>query len=179
MRSKKYKYKVRFLPDPICWTQVPEGLNILSHQRRRWQIGLIDVLKRYKGMFFNPRYGILGIVAMPYYFLFEMVSPFVELIGYLMIPVCWYFGLFSLDGLVLFFLAAVAFGVIASMGSLLVEEFTNTKFINIRAVLLLSFLSIAENMFYRQMTVFFRLMGILSYKRNKHAWGVMKRKKFN
>ena len=36
MRLKKYKYQVTFLPDPICWTQVPEDLNILYRQRRRW-----------------------------------------------------------------------------------------------------------------------------------------------
>ena len=179
MRSKKYKYKVRFLPDPICWTQVPESLNILYRQRRRWQIGLMDVLKRYKTMFLNPKYGILGMLAMPYYFLFEMVSPCIEMVGYLMIPVSWYFGFLTFDALILFFTAAVAFGVIASIGSLLVEEFTNTRFIKIREVLLLSLLSIAENMFYRQMTVFFRLMGILSYGKQKHVWGVMKRKKFN
>ena len=179
MRSKKFKYRVTFLPDPICWTQVPESLNILYRQRRRWQIGLMDVLGRYRGMFLNPQYGVLGMVAMPYYLLFELVSPIVELIGYLMIPVSWYFGFIQMDALLLFFAAAVAFGVIASMGSLVVEEFTNTNFVRIREVFLLSFLSIVENMFYRQMTVFFRLMGILSYRKHRHAWGVMKRKKFN
>ena len=179
MRSKKYKYKVSFLPDPICWTQVPESLNILFRQRRRWQIGLMDVIRRYRGMFLNPRFGVLGLVAMPYFFLFEMVSPVIELLGYIMIPIAWYFGFLSLDALLLFFMAAVIFGVIASIGSLVVEEFTNTRYIKVREVLLLSALSILENLFYRQMTVFFRLMGILSFRKHKHAWGVMKRQKFN
>jgi len=179
MRSKKYDYQVSFLPDPICWTQVPESLNILYRQRRRWQIGLIDVLSRYRGMFMNPRYGVLGMLAMPYQFMFEMVSPIIELMGYIMIPVAWYFGFLTMDALVLFFSAAVVFGVIASIGSLVVEDFTNSNFIKVRDVILLSLLSILENLFYRQMTVYFRLMGLFSYRKHKHAWGVMKRKKFN
>jgi len=158
---------------------VPDSLNILYRQRRRWQIGLMDVIKRYKHMFLNYRYGILGYLAMPYYFLFEMVSPCIELMGYLMIPVAWYFGFLTYDALLLFFAAACLFGVVTSIGSLLVEEYTNSRFISVKEVLILSFLSIAENLFYRQMTVFFRLMGILSYSKLKHSWGVMKRKKFS
>ena len=179
MRQRKYKYRVNFLPDPICWTQAPENLDVLYRQRRRWQIGLIDVLGRNRKMFLNPRFGVLGMLALPYYFLFEMASPVIELLGYIMIPLAWFMGLLSLDGLVLFFVATVVFGIITSLGSLLVEEFTNTEYITVKEGLRLSFLSIMENLFYRQMTVFFRLMGILSYRKYKRAWGVMKRHKFN
>ena len=178
MRLKKYKYRVSFLPDPICWTQVPEDLAVLYRQRRRWQIGLIDAMGRHKKMFLNPRFGIPGILAMPYYFLFEMISPIIELLGYIMIPLAWYFGLLPLNALVLFFTAAFGFGIIASIGSLAVEEFTDSKYISVRDVLLLSFLSIIENLFYRQMTVFFRLLGIVFYRKQKNAWGAMKRRKF-
>jgi len=179
MRSKKYKYQVNFLPDPICWTQAPESLVTLYRQRRRWQIGLIDVLGRFKGMFLNPDYGALGMLAMPYYFLFEMVSPVIELLGYILVPIAWFLNLIPLDALILFFVAAVLFGIVTSIGSLVVEEFTNSRYIKIREVLLLSFLGIAENLFYRQITVFFRLMGIFSYRRYKRSWGDMRHHKFD
>ena len=178
MQARKYKYRVSFLPDPVCWTQAPETLNVLHHQRRRWQIGLIDVLSRNLDMLFKPRCGALGMIAMPYYFLFEMVSPVIELLGYILIPLACYFGFVSLDTLELFLIAAVGFGIITSMGSLLVEELTNSQYIKIHEVLLLNFLAIAENLFYRQMTVFFRLTGIFSFRKNKSAWGAMKREKF-
>ena len=51
-------YKIDFLPDPICWTQPPENLRDLYRQRKRWQIGLINVLMRHKDMFryaFSPQ----------------------------------------------------------------------------------------------------------------------------
>lgn len=37
-------YKIKFIPDPVCWTQVPQKIGDLRRQRKRWQIGLIDSL---------------------------------------------------------------------------------------------------------------------------------------
>ncbi len=37
-------YEMHFLPDPVCWTEVPESLAALGRQRNRWQRGLIESL---------------------------------------------------------------------------------------------------------------------------------------
>ncbi|MDR0447691.1 MAG: glycosyltransferase family 2 protein [Treponema sp.] len=179
MLKKKYKYKVLFMPDPICWTQVPEDLKVLYRQRRRWQIGLIDVMGRHRKMFLNPRYKAVGLLGMPYFFLFEMVAPIVETLGYFTVPASYYFGIISFEAMALFFIASVFFGVIISMGSLIVEQFSYRNTLLVREFLLLTFLGIAENLFYRQMTVYFRLMGILQAKKHKHSWGAMTRRKFS
>ena len=179
MRLKKYKYQVSFMPDPVCWTQVPDTLNILFRQRRRWQIGLMNVLFRNKDMILNPRFGVLGMIAMPHQWMFETMAPVVEILGYFTIPLAYYFNILSLQSMILFFLASFAFGVIVSIGSLLVEDFTNSNYISVKEFIILSLLSIAENLFYRQMTVFFRLRGIMSYHKFKHSWGVMTRQKFS
>ena len=177
MRAKKYKYRVSFLPDPVCWTRVPESLDVLYMKRRRWQIGLMDVFGRYRDMFMNPRYGMLGMAAIPYMFFYEIVFPVVELLGYIMIPVAWYFGFLGFEALALFLIAVVFFGIFASLGSLVVEDLTAVKFKKAREVILLSFLGIAENVFYRQITSFFRLQGILSYRKYKQTLGIMRHKK--
>jgi cellulose synthase/poly-beta-1,6-N-acetylglucosamine synthase-like glycosyltransferase len=179
MRLKKYKYRVNFLPDPVCWTQVPDTLDILSSQRRRWQIGLIDVMSRYRDMFLNSKYGAIGMVGLPHFFIFEMLSPVIELLGYILIPVAWYFGLLSLDALLLFFTATFVFGMVTSIGSLVVESFSSIKRIKMKEILILSVISIVENLFYRQITVFFRLQGILRYNKMKNNWGVMRHQKFS
>lgn len=178
MRQNKYKYRIAFLPDPVCWTQVPETGKVLYQQRRRWHIGLMDSLWNQREMFFNPRYGILGLVAMPYYFFVEMLGPVVEGLGLIMIPLAWFFGLLSSEFLILFFLSATVFGVILSLGALAIEYYTFNRYINLREVLLLSVYCIIENFFYRQMTVIFRLLGILGYRKHKNSWGKMKRQRF-
>jgi len=179
MRDKKYKYKVSFLPDPICWTQAPKNLKTLFRQRRRWHVGLIDVIRRNRDMFLNPKYGVVGIFSIPYHFLFEMMAPIVEMLGYIMIPLAWYFGLLSTEMFVLFLIASFFFGVITSIGSLAVEDFTNVSYIRVRELLFLFFLSFVENMFYRPMTVVFRLFGLFSSRKHRQTWGAMKRHKFN
>ena len=44
MREEKRPYKIAFVPDPICWTEVPSDLRSLYNQRVRWQQGLAESL---------------------------------------------------------------------------------------------------------------------------------------
>src|SRR5438034_6609785 len=37
---------------------------------------------QYKGMLFNPRYGRVGLIAMPFFAFGEMLAPLVEVAGY-------------------------------------------------------------------------------------------------
>src|SRR5215469_17186040 len=81
MLEKKVDYKIRFVPDPMCWTEVPSDLRSLGRQRSRWQKGLLDVLWPNRDMLFRPRYGRIGSFALPYLWLFELASPVMETLG--------------------------------------------------------------------------------------------------
>src|SRR5438477_1564104 len=74
-------YQIRFVPDPMCWTEVPSDLQSLGRQRARWQKGLLDVLWPNRDMLFRPRYGRMGCFALPYLWLFELFAPVVEVVG--------------------------------------------------------------------------------------------------
>ncbi|PYO91230.1 MAG: glycosyl transferase, partial [Gemmatimonadetes bacterium] len=74
LRRSKIKYEMPFIPDPVAWTEVPESLKILSRQRERWHRGLITAMWQYKSMLFNPRYGRVGLLAMPFYAFGEMLA---------------------------------------------------------------------------------------------------------
>ena len=179
MRENKYKYRISFLPDPICWTQAPEKVKYLYEQRRRWHIGLIDSLSRNREMFLNPRFGVLGMLAMPYYFFFELLGPVVEGLGFIIIPLSYFSGLLSFKYFILFFITTTIFGVIISVGALAIEEYTFNKYSKLSDVLLLTLYSVVENFFYRQMTVIFRLLGVLRYRKFKYSWSKMKRHGFS
>ena len=178
MREKKYKYKIVFLPDPICWTQVPESLGDLYKQRRRWQVGLIDTMKRNKIMALNPRYGSCGMLAMPYFFLFEMIAPIVEALGWVFIPLSYFLGILSFQFFIAFFIVATVFGVILSVGALIIEEYTFNKYVKLSEFFRLCLYGVIENFSYRQMTVFFRLIAIFGFRRFKHSWDKIKRRGF-
>jgi len=38
MENEKIKYKVAYIPDPLCWTEAPDNLKNLISQRNRWTI---------------------------------------------------------------------------------------------------------------------------------------------
>ncbi len=64
--EKGADYRIQFVPDPMCWTEVPSDLQSLGRQRARWQKGLLDVLWLTRGMLFRARYGRIGCFALPY-----------------------------------------------------------------------------------------------------------------
>lgn len=60
----------------VCYTKTPGTAKRLMHQRDRWQRGLLDCLVRHRNMLFNPQYGALGFVVLPYELVVELVGPF-------------------------------------------------------------------------------------------------------
>lgn len=176
MRANRRKYKIIFCEDAVCWTQGPMSVNDIRSQRRRWQIGLLDTLLAHKGLFFNPRYGSVGLMAIPYNWVFELFGAVVEALGYFIIPFSLLMGELNMFFFTIYFLLAVLLGVILSIGSLILEQYTRRSVMSAKQCLTLSLYAILENFGYRQMITLFRLEGILKYRKLRKTWGKIKRK---
>ena len=61
LRRARRDYRIVFVPEPVCWTEVPETLSQLGSQRRRWSRGLAQLLRKHRRMIGNPRYGRIGL----------------------------------------------------------------------------------------------------------------------
>lgn len=122
LRELGRPYRIGFVPDPICWTEVPETLRVLRRQRTRWHRGLIDTLWRHRHMAWRPRYGVVGMVAIPGFILFETLSPLLELTGYLLVPLAWMLGILSASFATTFLTLAVLYGMLVSVLAVLLEE---------------------------------------------------------
>ena len=178
LRRNKVKYEMPFIPDPVAWTEVPESFKILSRQRERWHRGLISAMWQYKGMLFNPRYGRVGLLAMPFFAFGEMLAPVVELLGYIITAVGLAFGLVNVSFALLFVLVAWGYGMLLSIWAVVLEEVSfrrYRRFIDLFRMLLFASL---ENFGYRQMTVWWRLKAFASVAKGVHVWGDMARKGF-
>ena len=81
---QKAGYKVLFDAEAIAWTEAPDTFRSLAKQRFRWAFGTLQCLWKHADVMFNPRYGTLGMVAMPQVWLFQIVfsvvSPLVDLL---------------------------------------------------------------------------------------------------
>jgi len=176
LREQKRSYRIHFIPDPVCWTEVPHQWRTLARQRNRWQRGLGQALYRNLSMFANPKYGSIGMVAMPYFFLVELLSPAVELFGYALFGIAIYMGVVYWEAVATFLILAVWMGIFLSLLSVLLEEFTLHRYPRVRNLLKLLFCAVLENFGYRQMTAFFRLRGLYDFARKENAWGFIERK---
>jgi cellulose synthase/poly-beta-1,6-N-acetylglucosamine synthase-like glycosyltransferase len=178
LHNMKRPYEIRFIPDPICWTEAPETLKSLSSQRNRWHRGLLDTLRYNKVMLFNPRYGITGLFAMPFYFVFEMLGPFIELLGYVIFAACIGLGLVNYPFAVLFFLVAVVLGTLLSLLSILLEEYSSERYPRLQDILILTLFSLLENILYRQWLTLVRVIAFFDFYKGKEEWGAMQKKGF-
>lgn len=180
--KNSYKNKehatIRFMPDPVCWTQPPDNFSDLKKQRKRWHIGLADTLLKHKDMLFNPKYGRVGMFSLPYFWIFELIGPIVEVLGYVFIPLSWLAGLLDVRFMISFFVLVMLYGTILSVGSLLLEENTFRKYPKISQVLKLFFYALLDNLGYRQIMTIIKIGAMIGFKKNRNRWGSIKRRKF-
>jgi cellulose synthase/poly-beta-1,6-N-acetylglucosamine synthase-like glycosyltransferase len=175
-RERNRPYRVGFVPDPICWTEVPESLRVLRRQRTRWHRGLIDTLWRHRRMMGRPRFGAVGLLAMPGFLLFEMLSPAVELSGYLLLPALWLTGLLDPLFALSFLMLAVLYSIVISVLAVLLEDITFRRYPRLRDLGLLVGAAILENLGYRQLTVWWRVRAFWEFWRGDLSWGSMERR---
>ena len=179
LRERGEEYKISFIPDPVAWTEVPATLRILRRQRDRWHRGLMDILIRHRNMFLNPAYGAVGLLAMPYFFLFEFLGPVVEVLGYAAFVTGLVIGVLDLDFAVAFFIAAVGLRTLLSVAAVLLEELRLRRYPRWIDVAKLTLYGILENFGYRQLNTFWRFMAIISFLRKNQSWGAMERRGFD
>ncbi|MFN8007895.1 MAG: glycosyltransferase [Terriglobia bacterium] len=177
-RTQRKKSRIVFQPDPVCWTEAPETLKVLKRQRRRWQRGTIESLWKHRSMFGRPKFGLLGLFALPYFVLFEMLGPIVEMTGYLITIVGLFLGFFGTREALLFFCAAVLYGMILSTASVVLEELTMRRYPKARNLLTLIAAGIVENFGFRQLLAFWRAYAFVEVFRGNRSWGNMERKGF-
>jgi len=174
--EKKADYEIRFVPDPMCWTEVPSDLKSLGRQRARWQQGLLDVLWPNRDMLFRPRYGRIGCFALPYLWLFELAAPIIEIGGIATIVLAACLGALSHEFLLQFMLFGYAFATVISIGSVLQEEITYKRYNDWQDVVRLVSYCFLEHFPYRQLHMMWRLQGLWQYLRGDHVWKPLKRK---
>ncbi len=166
-------YDVGFVPEPVCWTQVPSDIRSLLQQRNRWQRGLVDCLWHNRDMFMNPRYGKVGLIGFPYFFFFELLGPLVEFLGYIG------FALFALLGWVnvpfatLFFLFAVLWGMWLNAAGVLIDNLVVHRYMRLRDTLKVAFWGSLEFVGFRQLVAIERMIGTFQLSRDR--WGEIRR----
>lgn len=169
-------YRIQFVSDPLCWTEVPEDEATLRKQRVRWQHGVCQAMALYIDMTFRRRSGVFGWVVMPYLLIFETAQPAIELAGYAFMILCLVLGLITPPIVLLYLALSVVSGIILTLTTLLLEETSYNVYRTPKQMLTLTLVAIGENLGYRQVHAYWRLKGLWQWIRGtKPEWGDMKR----
>ena len=178
LRDRGEPYRIAFISDPVCWTEVPAEFATLSRQRRRWQRGLWEGIRRHIALFGRPRYGLVGLVAMPYFLLFEFLSPVFALLGLVVTTVWFLVGGLSLAYFLAFIAVSLGLGLLLTTAALALEEFSYRRYRHRREVARLLVYAVLENIGYRQLHDAWRAIGYVDIARGTKSWGTQQRRGF-
>jgi len=173
------EYSVDFVPEPVAWTEVPASRRVLGRQRRRWYRGMVETVVTNRGMLFNPSYGRVGTIIFPFFVAAEMFGPLIEGLGYIILPLAWYFGVLNIEFFVVFFLLTTGFGIFLSWFGVFSEVWSFNRYDDPRQILRLLWYGILENFGYRQWKTLVAWQGLVEYFRGVDSWGVMERGGFS
>lgn len=178
MAKQNRPYKVAYIPDPLCWTEVPETNRVLGNQRNRWTRGTIEVLKMHKELFFNKKFGVMGMLSYPFWFLFEWLAPIVETFGLIYFALLVILGkIFWVKALTLIFLA-YTISVFLSICAVLAEEISFAKYQKRSDIWRIFAAAILEPILHHPKVVFWALKGNYDLIMGKKNWGKMVRTGF-
>lgn len=179
LRERRQDYRVTFVPEPVCWTEVPETLPVLRKQRARWHRGLWETLVKHRVMFANPRYGRAGTLAVPYYWFFELFAPLIEAVGLVLMVLGFALGLVNPTTFWLFLAVAYGYAIVVALTAAAVDEVYFSRYYRLGSLLSLISSAVLENIGYRQLHVIWRLQGWWQALRGtEQQWGVMTRRGF-
>lgn len=164
------EHELKVLPVTTCYTQVPGSLRHLMRQRVRWQLGLMQTLFANKSMILNPRYGLTGMVAIPYMWIVELLSPLFELTAYVVVPLAWSMGQVSTDAFLAWLVAGMVYNFVLSVFGLVLDRMYVSRTEN-RSWSSIAIGSLFIHFGYKQLTMWWRLRALLKTVRRDLVWG--------
>lgn len=169
-------YRVVQIPHNCCWTEGPSNIKMLYRQRTRWGRGLIQLMWEHRRLLFNRKYKRLGLISMPYTFLFEFLAPIIETVGLGMTVYLAFTGGISWFSFFVTFLAIYVFSYMLSTFVVFYDYILGSSYTSRISYLKLLLAAAFEPIIYHPLIVISSLVGYYRYiTRQKAVWVSMER----
>ena len=162
-RRRKDHQRLIFAPDAVCFTEIPEKFRQYASQRNRWQRGTMQAIFRNRGMIFNPRYGMTGLLGMPFFLIFEAMAAVVELSAWILMVVCLVLGIATGSEILIMLFLAYILGAFLSLSSVLLTESTRLRTASWRDFWRLILAILIDNLGFHQFHLLIRVVGTFQY----------------
>jgi len=175
----KIPYAIRYIPITLCWTEGPVSLKVYGRQRSRWARGLAQLMYAHRKTLFNPSYGRLGMIVMPYNLVFELLAPLVEALGLIYYTVIIILDHINWPYAIILLIFVYSYAIMISTLSVLWDQITYHTYKTWREIATLCLTAFFEMIIYHPLIVFYSLKGYWNFLANrKHTWGNMQRQGF-
>lgn len=178
--------RIVYLSKPLCWTEAPENAGNLLKQRSRWHLGLAQCLFLHHKMMFDPKYSVTGLFAFPYYFFFELMSPFVKTSAIFFILYASFTGLVnSTWAILIVVLATLTTAFITSFITVVIERWSQKQSMrNLHALryktfsdwFILLLAGIVGDFSYSFFKIYSQFKGLWDFARERSEWNKFERK---
>ena len=176
MTDQKKKYKVEYIPDPLCWTEAPGKFRQFIRQRNRWTRGTIETLFSHWSIFFNPKYKTMGLISHPFWVFFEWLAPLVEIFGIVYFITIAILGYANWPYFFITLLFVYFFSVFFTMSAILFDHIAFYRYKSKSMVFRQLFASFFEPFFFHPIVLYSAIMGNFDYfLLRKRTWGHMSR----
>ena len=169
LRERGRPYRIACLPDCIGVTEGPDSVRKLVSQRERWQRVILETCWANRRMWFNPRYGTVGMLGLPYYLLSEIVAPVFEVLAVATLVAGMVAGLVDWWEFGVLTLAIMLANSAVTTGALLMLDLEARAYRLSRVVRLLALMPL-EMLVYRPVMAWARVKGTWRYARGDKAW---------
>jgi cellulose synthase/poly-beta-1,6-N-acetylglucosamine synthase-like glycosyltransferase len=179
MHEKKEKFLIKYIPESLCWTEVPSDKTIFLRQRIRWARGLVQTLYLHRNLFFNPKYGSTGMFVFPYFVFCEFTVPIFEVIGLIVLLIDVLFFSINYEFLIIVSAFVYLFYTTITLISLYLDQLIHKQYSSIKEVLTLIVMVFIEPLLYHPINVYASIVGYWHFLKNKEKkWGAMTRQGF-
>jgi cellulose synthase/poly-beta-1,6-N-acetylglucosamine synthase-like glycosyltransferase/peptidoglycan/xylan/chitin deacetylase (PgdA/CDA1 family) len=71
-------WRIAYADKAMAYTEAPDTIKTLARQRFRWSFGTLQCAWKHRDVLLRPRYGALGMIAMPNIWIFQLFFPFLS-----------------------------------------------------------------------------------------------------
>lgn len=169
-RRNKIRYQMKYVPDAVCWTQAPFNMKSLRKQRERWHLGLMQTIWKYRRMILNPRYGAIGLFALPYAIIYELFCPFFIVLGWFVIIASTLLRIMNVRYFLFVLLLYISFGVLLTMISFGSKIFMKTDFTSSGDMVKAIGLALLDAFFFRTYLFAIEFLVFFKFRKLKKGW---------
>jgi len=162
IRNGKRDYRITMLPHYVGWTEGPHTISQLIKQQNRWQRVTNEAVWRYRHMLFNPKYGRLGCVSLPYFVFYEVLGVFFEIGSVLVTVFGCLIGMIAWRMLLNFLMMMLLCQSLTSLIPLFILN-RDYRLLKVREVAYFVILSFFEFFWYRWIIVWAKVEGFIQF----------------